>query len=808
MQTEWLTCATIVSPWPLPSVEKRKTDLGAVTMVTTTTPLATSLVLNLVTLIFVSSPTRFRLALAFTALLGLARTQVLYSQSFSFPNGTMDLGDGSTIGRGNQVGYSPPNAGVFGDALRLLNNMPSQIATFVLPSNVSACAAYGWNASFQLSFYWDGSGLPEPGDGMTFAWGNLPITTTPSYADDFAFSFASVRALAFSIVTYINTQIAGESSGFRISTNGAMDSPVVNFDCQPIPITPTTTRGTMIVRWSPSHGASFITTGLYNNANFTNVPVPGIVGSSAYVFGFGAISGSAVQQLSIGDVVVMQAPEPDCATAFGSSSACCNKMTTTTMPTAMPTAVTTTSARVTMTACGGGDSSSFEIGQSAGCLCNTTGVVAPLFVCHAGEWATNDTVVVRPVARWRLDGSGGNTTVIDSIGGFNGTFSGAFGVDYKFLSDENGTNYTQFVNPGYVFFTGDTVMFDVGTRDFAVEARVRLRSNSAVGAGVGYMFLAKRNHCGGSPPTSYWELFVQNSQFNFECGDNSTNMYMMYGDADFYETWHTVLVTRRGTTITMLLDGVVFGTKQTPYVFDIAGAGDLFIGAQHCASSTSLGNVFYGDMAYVAFYLDTLPGPLCALSATGSWTGSTAATSMGCAAVTAFCSPRANTTSSFACTTTATTTSSSGTTSEQMPTGTTSVPSHAPVSILSPGSLHGALALFIQFTFALSAIATATSGTFGVQSIVIVVLSVGCVFLLLIIVACWISRRRILRAPTMLTMPADDVAMSQNGTKRIHSFYSLSVCKQMRIHSNRRAIPTHCQQHRTLRGKAFRALRT
>jgi hypothetical protein len=82
--------------------------------------------------------------------------QLLYSQTFSFDDGTTDLGDNSTIGSVNGA-----NSSVQFNQLRLTQNQQWHAGAFFVPSSATACAANGWRANFTVRLYWlSGSLLP------------------------------------------------------------------------------------------------------------------------------------------------------------------------------------------------------------------------------------------------------------------------------------------------------------------------------------------------------------------------------------------------------------------------------------------------------------------------------------------------------------------------------------------------------------------------------------------------------------------------------------------------------------------------
>ena len=70
--------------------------------------------------------------------------------------------------------------------------------------------------------------------------------------------------------------------------------------------------GTVEIRWDPSKGATFITTGLTTNANFSDVDTGAFVGDDDYNFIFSARVGGANQDFIIDNLVITPGkPAPD-----------------------------------------------------------------------------------------------------------------------------------------------------------------------------------------------------------------------------------------------------------------------------------------------------------------------------------------------------------------------------------------------------------------------------------------------------------------------------------------------------------------
>ncbi|NIP97503.1 MAG: hypothetical protein GWO24_30370, partial [Akkermansiaceae bacterium] len=65
-----------------------------------------------------------------------------------------------------------------------------------------------------------------------------------------------------------------------------------------------TVSGTATISWTPTEGASFTTTGLITNANFTNIPTPDFTGDDFFTFALAARTGGANEDLFIDNLVI------------------------------------------------------------------------------------------------------------------------------------------------------------------------------------------------------------------------------------------------------------------------------------------------------------------------------------------------------------------------------------------------------------------------------------------------------------------------------------------------------------------------
>jgi hypothetical protein len=265
-----------------------------------------------------------------------------------------------------------------------------------------------------------------------------------------------------------------------------------------------------------------------------------------------------------------------------------------------------------------GGGGGFQIGEPAGCLCERADLTR---ACIGGEWAVNNAVLARPLARWRLNQN--SSTVLDASGnGFDGQIIGVPGVDYEFQS-VNGSNFTTFTGKAAFIEFGDLGGIQFGLRDFAVEATIRYSSTSLADSVIAFF--------GRDCYSSYWAFYLINGILGFQVGNS--RFYPNGVDGDFQRIgspssladnkWHRVQALRLDGSCYMLVDNNPVALAMD-CSYDIAPGGSLLVGAQYCAlREYSTIEYFVGDMIDVSVNVDTLPGQqLCNLSSIGYNSGS------------------------------------------------------------------------------------------------------------------------------------------------------------------------------------------
>ncbi len=241
---------------------------------------------------------------AASLLAATSASAAVYTQNFTFPDGTTDFGDGSILAS------AANNASVQGGALRLTNDaLTSEAAGFKIPALPNS--SLGWTASFDLTII-DGDPGAPPADGLSFSWGAIPMDTTlPQSSQGFEHGWAeNINHLAFEIDTWENGAGGGlDDNGLRIaSAMGGIHTHHAQVDGDVLADN-SSVSGSVVITWDPVLGASFSTTDFLTNANLTNIPIPGFTGNDAFIFAFSARTGFAEETLLIDNLVVTTVPE-------------------------------------------------------------------------------------------------------------------------------------------------------------------------------------------------------------------------------------------------------------------------------------------------------------------------------------------------------------------------------------------------------------------------------------------------------------------------------------------------------------------
>ena len=233
-------------------------------------------------------PTQMRL-MAFVVLLvpGLMPA-ASYDQDFdSYPDGTTNLGDGTVI-----VGST---ASVQNGRLQLTRDRgTSGFASFSIPTLEGS--SHGFRASFDIELN-DSVNFSPPADGFSFNYGNAPMGDRGAAEEGMRTRPAVTENLSFEVDTWMNgdpeqgLNISGLNNGLDVGQLAFTNGIILN-DGQRV-------SGTVEIEWDPATGASFRTTGLQTNAEFSAIDTGEFIGNDSYTFIISARVGGANQDLFI-----------------------------------------------------------------------------------------------------------------------------------------------------------------------------------------------------------------------------------------------------------------------------------------------------------------------------------------------------------------------------------------------------------------------------------------------------------------------------------------------------------------------------
>ncbi len=232
-----------------------------------------------------------------------------YFQTFAFPDGTTNLGDGSVMATGG--GTAAPS--VQGGQLRLtLAGSAGGSNSFSVPA--LANSALGWTASFNLTIS-DIAGGPPPADGLSFNYGSAVLGTIGAAEEGMGVADAPEN-LSFEIDTWMNfdteqgVNISGNHLGVDVGQLAFTNGPILN-DGE-------TVTGLVTMTWDPVNGASFLTTGLLTNANFNNIATT-FTPSDSHTFIISGRVGGANETVLIDNLSITTVPETSGVTLLGAA---------------------------------------------------------------------------------------------------------------------------------------------------------------------------------------------------------------------------------------------------------------------------------------------------------------------------------------------------------------------------------------------------------------------------------------------------------------------------------------------------------
>lgn len=196
-------------------------------------------------------------------------------------------------------GGSAGTAMIVGEALQLTTNTAGNSGAFHIPAVPDS--SKGFVVTFDFTIVSIGG---DPADGFSFSYGPIPPATTSTLAEE---GWPTITPL---ISWEIDTWQNGDPEvGVGIAFNNN-DLPGA-FTNGNLVAADTTATGTAELSWYPGVGASFTTTGLITNADFTNAPLI-FNGDDAYTFAFAARTGGANEEVLIDNLVITTgAPDRD-----------------------------------------------------------------------------------------------------------------------------------------------------------------------------------------------------------------------------------------------------------------------------------------------------------------------------------------------------------------------------------------------------------------------------------------------------------------------------------------------------------------
>ena len=215
-----------------------------------------------------------------------------YIQNFEgYADGTTDLGDGTVI--------TGSSASIQGGRLQLtIDNVGGGFSSFSIPP------LEGSSTGFQVTFdyeLFDSVGANPPADGFSFNYGNAVLGAQGNAEEGMAGGHAQDN-ISWEVDTWMNpdaeqgVNISGVVGGLDLGQLAFTNGVILN-DGQRV-------TGTVEIEWDPINGASFTTTGLNTNADFSTVSTGAFQGHDDFTFIISARVGGANEDLFIDNLVV------------------------------------------------------------------------------------------------------------------------------------------------------------------------------------------------------------------------------------------------------------------------------------------------------------------------------------------------------------------------------------------------------------------------------------------------------------------------------------------------------------------------
>ncbi|MFL2479933.1 MAG: leucine-rich repeat protein [Verrucomicrobiales bacterium] len=216
-----------------------------------------------------------------------------YSQNFDgFDDGTTDLEDGSVM--------TGAAASVQDGRLQLtIDQQGLGFSSFSVPALPGS--SQGFTASFDYELY-DSLGANDPADGFSFNYGDAPLGDQGQAEEGMAGRPGVTENISWEVDTWRN---GDAEQGVNISgLAGGADLGQLEFTNGIILEDDSRKTGTIEISWNPAVGASFTTTGMTTNADFSNVETGAFVAEDGHNFIISARVGGANEDLFIDNLVI------------------------------------------------------------------------------------------------------------------------------------------------------------------------------------------------------------------------------------------------------------------------------------------------------------------------------------------------------------------------------------------------------------------------------------------------------------------------------------------------------------------------
>ena len=215
-----------------------------------------------------------------------------YVQNFDgFADGTTDLQDGTVIaGQAAEV--------IEGRLQLTKDGQGLGFSSFSVPGIPGSSNGFRMTFDYEL---FDSPGNNNPADGFSINYGDAQLGEL-GQAEEGMSGGQAIENISFEVDTWQNFDA---EQGVNISgVAGGADLEQLAFNNGPILDDGERVEGTIEIMWQPDVGASFTTTGMNTNADFTEVEIPDFIPSDDHTFIISARVGGANQDFFIDNLVI------------------------------------------------------------------------------------------------------------------------------------------------------------------------------------------------------------------------------------------------------------------------------------------------------------------------------------------------------------------------------------------------------------------------------------------------------------------------------------------------------------------------